>query len=185
MKKINKFVPNGITKGFTLVELLVVIAIVAVLAAVVVLIVNPLELTKRSRDAARLSDLANLQQAINLAMQEGTGAASQKWPACNSDAATDPGACSGKSTDSNARGTTGGGWVKVTFANQSNVTVPTLPVDPTNTLAMHYTYCGSGSKWIIKTALESEKEKPRMSNDGDSDNTSYAVGSDMTLACTY
>ena len=46
-------------KGFTLVELLVVIAIVAILAAVVVLIINPLELTRRGRDAARLTDLSN------------------------------------------------------------------------------------------------------------------------------
>ncbi|MBU0999767.1 prepilin-type N-terminal cleavage/methylation domain-containing protein, partial [Patescibacteria group bacterium] len=62
-------------KGFTLVELLVVIAIIAILAAVVVLIINPLELTRRGRDAARLTDLSNLQQAINVAVQEATGSA--------------------------------------------------------------------------------------------------------------
>lgn len=57
-------------QGFTLVELLVVIAIIAILAAVVILIINPLELIHRSRDATRMKDLDNLVQAINVSMQE-------------------------------------------------------------------------------------------------------------------
>lgn len=177
MKKFNR--------GFTLVELLVVIAIIAILAAVVMLIINPLELTRRTRDAARLSDLANLQQAINVALQEGT-AAGQRSPACNSDAA--PTDCTYESVGG-TRLTDGTGWVHVNFAGQSNVTVPTLPVDPTNSTAYHYRYCGNGTNWKIMAHLESDKEKPRVVTDGGTDNDavtgSFEVGSNMTLACTY
>ena len=59
-------------KGFTLIELIVVIVIVAILATVIVLVVNPMELTKRSKDAVRMTDLANLQQVINIDLQEAT-----------------------------------------------------------------------------------------------------------------
>ncbi|MCL5784705.1 MAG: prepilin-type N-terminal cleavage/methylation domain-containing protein [Patescibacteria group bacterium] len=177
-------------KGFTLVELLVVIAIIAILAAVVVLIINPLELTMRGRDAARLSDLMNLQNAINVALQEGSAAAQQS-PACNDNTATGV-TCGPNRTypsGANTRLTNGTGWVQINFAGQSNVTVPTLPVDPTNNGAAsteyHYTYCGDGAKWIIKARLESQQQRGKMSTDGDTDNNSYAVGSDMSLVCAY
>ncbi|MDD2823312.1 MAG: prepilin-type N-terminal cleavage/methylation domain-containing protein [Candidatus Daviesbacteria bacterium] len=177
-------------RGFTLVELLVVIAIIAILAAVVVLIINPLELTRRTRDASRLTDLANIQQAINVALQEGT-AAGQASPACNS--GTPDVTCTDNSIipagNTTKRLTNGGGWVSINFAGQSNVTVPTLPVDPTNTTPLHYTYCGSGTHWKIMTHLESEQQttapNDRRANDGGTDPLSYEVGSNMLLACTY
>lgn len=175
-------------RGFTLVELLVVIAIIAILAAVVVLIINPLELTRRTRDASRLTDLANIQQAINVALQEGT-AAGQQSPACNSNVANTT--CTDTSV-AGTRLTDGTGWVRVNFAGQSNVTVPTLPIDPTNTAGgtgLHYTYCGSGTNWKIMTHLESAQQttapNDRRAVDGGTDALSYEVGSNMLLACTY
>ena len=53
-------------KAFTLIELLIVVAIIAVLAIVVVLVLNPGQLLMQSRDSNRLSDLANIQTAMNL-----------------------------------------------------------------------------------------------------------------------
>ncbi len=52
-------------KGFTLLELLIVIAILAVLATITVLILNPNQLLKNSRNAKRISDL----EVINKALQ--------------------------------------------------------------------------------------------------------------------
>lgn len=188
------------TTGFTLVELLVVIAIVAILAAVVVLIINPLELTRRSRDAARLSDLANLQQAINVAAQEATTSGTDilcfggftSGSVCSED--TDP-------EGANTRSANGTGWVKVNLGTQKSVSVPTLPVDPINNADYHYTYCSNGSAWEIDTKLESEQQKPKMGTDGGPDaqhnevtgavpNGVYETGSDLSLigpsgACTY
>lgn len=167
--------------GFTLVELLVVIAIIAILAAVVVLIINPLELMKRSRDAARLTDLANLQTAINVAVQESTQ--TSQYIACNGVA----GDCTSNSF-SGTRVINGTGWVSINFTNQKSVSVPTLPIDPINSsgaTGFHYTYCGNGEKWMLETVLESDQQKKKMETDGGPSNTLYEVGSDMAMTCTY
>lgn len=161
-------------RGFTLVELLVVIAIIGILAAVVVLIINPLELTRRSRDAARLTDLANLQQAINVAVQEATGSAADIL--CYGTAAP----CTANS-ETGGRASNGTGWVKVNLSAQKSVSVPTLPVDPTNAGEYVYTYYSDGNGWEINTVLESIQQSVRMANDGGDDNSRYEVGSDLTL----
>lgn len=178
-------------QGFTLVELLVVIAIIAILAAVVVLIINPLELTKRGRDAARLSDLANLQNAINVAVQEATGSGAVDV-LCKS-TGTYP--CTG-SSHTGTRVTNGTGWSKVDLSTSNSVSVPTLPVDPINSAANHYTYCAAGDAWEIDTVLESEQQKGKMANDGGNENATdatgrYEVGSNLLLiapsggSCVY
>lgn len=170
--------------GFTLVELLVVIAIISILAAVVVLIINPLELTRRGRDAARLTDLANLQQAINVAVQEATSSAAAIL--CKD--TTTP--CNGSSS-TGTRSASGTGWVKVDLSSQQSVSVPTLPIDPTNSTTYHYTYCSDGTGWEINTVLESTKESGKMTTDGGNEDTKYEVGSKLGLiaasggSCTY
>lgn len=174
--------------GFTLVELLVVIAIIAVLAAVVVLIINPLELTRRSRDAARLTDLANLQQAINVAAQEATTSGTAILCAGGSyDATAKKCAGSSNSGDASVRKPDGSGWVKVDLGNQKSVSVPTLPIDPgANDVTYHYTYCSDGSAWEIDAKLESDQQSPKMKNtaDGGDDDALYEVGSNLTLTGT-
>lgn len=162
-------------KGFTLVELLVVIAIIAILAAVVVLIINPLELTRRGRDAARLTDLANLQQAINVAVQESTASGGQIL--CNGGGTT----CTGKSDDTSSRASDGTGWVKVNLGAQKSVSVPTLPADPTNNVTYHYVYCSKDDAWEINAKLESAQQAGKMTTDGGADDSTYEVGSDLTL----
>lgn len=178
--------------GFTLVELLVVIAIIAILAAVVVLIINPLELTRRGRDAARLTDLANLQQAINVAVQEATGSGTASLLCVGG---LSGGACSGESTGT--RTSDGTGWVKVNLSSQKSVSVPTLPIDPVNSTGatgFHYTYCSDGDAWEINAALESDQYKvqqKKAENDGGDDTALYEVGSKLSLimpsggSCTY
>lgn len=195
MRKTARFAARR-AQGFTLVELLVVIAIIAILAAVVVLIINPLELTRRSRDAARLTDLANLQQAINVAVQEATNSGSQIL--CNG--ANYP--CYGNSvTDS--RLSDGSGWIKVNLGTQQSVSVPTLPIDAINkndaANNFHYIYCadkptGQVDGWEINAKLESAQQADKMDKDGGDDPALYEVGSNLKLVgptgsaaatCTY
>lgn len=183
----------SLTRGFTLVELLVVIAIIAILAAVVVLIINPIELTKRGRDATRLSDLVNLQNAINVAVQEATGSSTEKLLCVGSTTGTGWN-CVGRSS-TGTQATDGSGWVKVNLGAQASVSVPTLPRDPINDDTNHYTYCAANDGWEINTALESLQQttapNDRRANDGGNDLTLYEVGSNLALiatsggSCTY
>ncbi len=158
--------------GFTLVELLVVIAIIAILAAVVVLIINPLELTRRSRDAARFTDLSNLQQAINVAVQEATGSATAIL--CMGGSAP----CNG-SSNTGTRGSDGTGWVKVDMSIQKSVSLPTLPIDPINDASHHYTYCSDGNAWEIDAVLEEkpkdEKKEEKKKTSGENTNPFLAL----------
>src|SRR5438270_10285970 len=62
-------------KGFTLIELLVVIAIIVILALTAFVVINPLELQRRSRDSVRISDLATINQAITAAVADSTDSA--------------------------------------------------------------------------------------------------------------
>lgn len=63
---------NNSKKGFTLLELLIVIAIIAILATVVVLVLNPAETLRKTRDAQRISDLATIKTALGLYLSSET-----------------------------------------------------------------------------------------------------------------
>lgn len=171
-------------RGFTLVELLVVIAIIAILALVVTLVINPVEWTKQGRDSGRLTDMASLQQAITLALQEATSSASQVL--CNGGSTP----CNG-SSHTGSRASDGSGWVKVNLSTQKNASLPTLPIDPTNTATYHYTYCSDGNTWEIDTVLESTKYADKMTTDGGNEIDKYEVGSTLGLiaasggSCVY
>lgn len=175
--------------GFTLVELLVVIAIIAILAAVVVLIINPLELTKRGRDAARLTDFANLQNAINVAVQEATSSGTASI-LCTNGFNNGASSCKGDS-NTGTRLADGTGWVAVNLSSQKSVSVPTLPIDPLNDITNHYTYCSDGSSWHMASKLESDQQKGKMKSDGGKNDDLYEVGSNLGLilatggTCTY
>jgi len=78
------------SKSFTLIELLITLGILGVLMAVVVITINPAEFLKQSRDTKRMSDISNLQTAINLYLFEGgslgtPGVTYISIPAANSD----------------------------------------------------------------------------------------------------
>lgn len=52
--------------GFTLLELLIVISIIAILSVALVLVLNPAEALKKSRDAQRISDLNTMKTALGI-----------------------------------------------------------------------------------------------------------------------
>lgn len=57
---------NKRKKGFTLLELLIVISIIAVLSVILILVLNPVETLRKSRDVQRMSDLATIKTAMGL-----------------------------------------------------------------------------------------------------------------------
>lgn len=53
-------------QGFTLLELLIVIGILAILGTIVILVLNPAETLRQTRDSQRISDLATIKSALGL-----------------------------------------------------------------------------------------------------------------------
>lgn len=136
---------------------------------------NATELSARSRDATRLADLANLNQAISVVFQEsisfGVGdfcRVSKKYP------------CFGSSI-TGTTATDGSGWVKINLSTQRNVSLPRLPKDPTNNTSYHYAYCANNDSWELNAVLESNQLASKMTTDGGDDPNKYEIGSDLTL----
>ena len=169
-------------KGFTLIELLVVIAILAVLATVVVIVLNPAELLKQSRDSSRISDIAAVNSAVALYIADvaspdldasnpnsfscGAGSA-PSTPSCTLSAATTPLGTGGSSrtcatitTTASSSLVSGVGWVPIVFTNiSSGSPLPKLPIDPINSGLFFYAYsCDSTNLTYELTArMESTK----------------------------
>ncbi|MFA5997413.1 MAG: type II secretion system protein [Candidatus Paceibacterota bacterium] len=147
--------------GFTLLELLIVISIIAILSVALVLVLNPAEALKKSRDAQRISDLSTLKTALGLYLTSTTtphlGGASDDTT-CK---ATPTGAYAsgdvvyyslvgaGTITDTTTDGgstsvpdpinvavpalTDGTGWIPVNFDSLTGGSpISNLPVDPSN-----------------------------------------------------
>ena len=145
-------------KGFTLLELLIVIGILAILATVAILIINPAELLRRSRDSARISDLNTLKSAIGLYLTDMripdldsnnvicstttgarstltisslplTGGTSLPSPSC----AATANANVRYATSATYTATDGTGWIPINFnAMSTKSPLASLPIDPTN-----------------------------------------------------
>lgn len=159
-------IPEGtLSKGriFTLAVLGGVLLILV--PALVILIINPMELTRKARDAARLSDFANIQGSINQAQLAGR-------PLCG----TEVSYCEGRS-DKGTNSVNGTGWVKVDLVGALSV----LPVDPVNNSNYYYRYCSNGSEWEMEMRPESEAMAAITIKDGGNNNAFYEVGSNLTV----
>lgn len=176
-------------RGFTLMEIIIVIALLAIIMTVAVIILDPVDLIRGSRDSNRISDLSSLQKAINLITQDSP--LLSKDILCNGEDYP----CGGRSSDTsyNARSIYGDGWIKINLSTQKGVIIPTLPQDPLNTDLYHYVYCannpGNKDGWEIDAVLESKQGVLRMQGDGGSDNNKYEVGTNLNLVgsapCNY
>jgi len=184
--------------GFTLIELLIVIGILAILTAAVVIVLNPAELLKQSRDSARMTDMASLHKTIQLAMTQNPtislGTASTVYLSLPDTSTT----CANLSLPTlptgysyhcvpTASSTTvnGQGWLPLDFSTSGIQNLAKLPLDPTNTSStgLYYTYIPdlTTNTYKFSAATESVKYIPRAQMDGGTSATAFEAGTDLTL----
>jgi hypothetical protein len=159
------------TSSFTLVELLIVIGILAILTAAIVILLNPSELLKQSRDSQRIQELSSLESSVPVLLTQNPsvslGTASSVYvsvpdtsPTCaNLGLPTLPvGYVYACATQANYRKTDGSGWLPVNFQSTNISSLQTLPVDPVNATSsgLFYSYM-PGVKFRVQTMLESNK----------------------------
>ncbi len=183
--------------SFTLIELLIVIGILAILTAAVVLILNPGELLKESRDSKRMTDVASISHAIQLLLSQAPsvnlGAASTVYISLPDTSVTCanlglPALPSGYSyhcvTAANETLANGNGWIPIDFTQSPIQNIAALPVDGTNASSsyLYYTYMTDGtSMWKISATAESAKYLTRSNNDGGDENGVFEAGNNMSL----
>lgn len=195
-------------EGFTLIELLIVIGILAFLAVVIVLVLNPAEILRKSRDQTRVSDISTIHSALTLFQADVSGGflgnssttyVSIPDPAATGGARSDCAsfglpslpagltyACTAPSAFHRVDGT---GWIPVDFTKVSfRAPLTTLPVDPLNSASggYYYTYTPGGS-WELTANMESNAfrsggEKDVEAKDGGDAPLRYEIGTNLALA---
>ncbi len=188
-------------KSFTLVEILIAVGIIAAVSVAAVLVLNPAELLKQSRDSSRILDLMTLNSALATfaAVNPGGffGLASTTYVSLvDSDATCSHLALPALPADqsyhcatstANFRNNDGTGWLPINFT-QMPFTPPVdqLPVDAVSSpgAGLYYTYSSPGKVWQAEmtAVLESAKYSPLMSSDGGVSDLFYEVGSNLNLA---
>lgn len=193
--------------AFTLIELLIVIGIIAILAVAVVLVLNPVELLRQSRDATRLSDMSTLSKSVQLYEEDiggSLGTASTTYLSIPDPLATSTAGdqcqglglpslssgwtyqCASSSTYKNVDGT---GWIPVNLKSASfGSSIGSLPVDPTNTTSsgLYYTYTpGAGFTYALTATMESQKYLTKATQDGGYDPARYETGTNLALVAQW
>jgi type II secretion system protein G len=127
-------------KGFTLIELLVVIAIIGLLATLAVVALQ--NARQKSRDAKRVSDIKQLQTALDLFYSD-----NNSYPA---------GAATLLGKDGTSDALCGDGFVAAgTPSCTANETyMDRVPADPVNTGTLIYQYTGAATTFGITFELE-------------------------------
>jgi prepilin-type N-terminal cleavage/methylation domain-containing protein len=160
MNTIYKKIAKSNKEGFTLLELLIVITIIAVLSVILILVIDPAETLKKSRDAQRISDLNTLKTAIGIyttgtstvflgsattsvPCKTGTGGGSYTQGvsrvfysvATGTVTATVDGGASSSIFNGGGAATDGTGWVPIYFDTLiSGSPISNEPLDPTNSV---------------------------------------------------
>jgi len=162
-KKFNA--PHKLLTGFTLVEILVVIFIIAILALVGVVFYRGQQ--AKARDTQRVSDLKNIQTAIELYIQSNP----EKLPP---GVDFDAGSANCGTSDIYGWGDTGTGYSPGIFEINRALAIPSdgtfmgdlssfmkegrLPLDPKDNGGYTYLYCRCGSSYVLASVMEKNQD---------------------------
>ncbi len=190
-------------QAFTLTELLTAIGIIAILATVAILILNPAELFKQSRDTQRISDLNQLDTLIS--RYQFSQISTKSLGSINTIYISIPDSDSGCAnlglsapgggysyacvTEVNVYNIDGTGWLPVNISAVGTGGISRLPIDLRNTTSsdLFYKYVTDGSTYELNVMFESEEfgnggSKDKVSVDGGDAPTVYETGSNLTIA---
>jgi prepilin-type N-terminal cleavage/methylation domain-containing protein len=181
---------NYFSKGFTLIELLVVVGILAILAIAALIAINPLESQRRSRDSARLQDMARLSASVEAFYNDnGIGDAT---------VGTLPASKQSKLEGSNIRSQgcgIGGSWLDVDVCaylkqvpldpqNARLISAVTTPTGTTRSdVTASYGFVFSNGNYEFCTYLEADKNR-QLLNDGGNGAAFFETGTQLALNCT-
>jgi len=187
------------TKAFTLIELLIVIGILAILATAVLLVINPVQLVKQSRDGNRMTEITQIDQALLLYQSFGGSSSSMgshnvvyiSLPSNEQDCGDLDlpdlvggyvYACKPSSTYRNIDGT---GWIPVDFTriqSQVGALFSYLPIDLVNSSESNLYYTYINGSWALSATLESERYlSTNAINDGGRSDTRFEVGNNLAM----
>lgn len=202
-----------VRRGFTLIELLITLTVLAILVITIVVILDPGEIFKKTRDTRRFADLQALRSAISFGIAAG---AALDLDGSNQNTCSDetgkavyvsiPSAVSmhlaptgwsfKQAPEAQLGDTDGGGWVPIDFTQlPGGSPLFNLPLDPRNeeTGSSHFFYsygCAKSSgKFELNARLESESFGPggkedRSKLDGGDVDTVYETGTDPKILPT-
>lgn len=129
---------NKNRQGFTLIEILIVVTIIGLLSSVVIVGLAPAQ--RRGRDARRLSDLKQVQSALELYYNK----------------------CGRYPGDSACAGTNPSDWGGLTTALKgANIGVNQVPNEPLSSKSYEYFTDTAGLSYVLKTTLE-DKDNPAL-----------------------
>ncbi len=175
------------TKGFTLIELLVTITMLAIIITIIVVLIDPAEIFRKTRDTRRMADLSAIRDALTYNIVSSGGTAD--LDGANSSSCSDEGSKSvyvsipaettmyaaptgwswRQAVKNSLAATNGAGWVPVNFQSFSGGSpIFNLPVDPRNVISTlpgqryFYSYAcrRSDSKFELNTRFESNEFGP-------------------------
>ncbi|MCL4358507.1 MAG: prepilin-type N-terminal cleavage/methylation domain-containing protein [Patescibacteria group bacterium] len=186
-------------KSFTLIEILIVLSIIAILAAVLILILKPGLIFAKARDAQRMTDLSNINNAVNIYLIDNPanfiGTSSIVYTSLP-DTSSTCGAWSNQLptlpsgwtyncvSTANYKNTNGTGWLPINFASDTMINLNQLPVDPSNNPPYYYTYIVNGG-YEFAAKLEYSNNTGLKSGAGQDGGLSwnyYEIGTNLSLA---
>jgi len=182
---------NNNHAGFTLLELLIVIAIIAILSVALIIVINPAETLKKSRDANRISDLNTIKTALGIYLTStttpnlgGAGIADSAADTVCTNSLTTPRSSTTTVTAGQMVDGAPTNWITVNLNSlTSGSPISNLPLDPLNSGIYGYTYkCNNATKTFeVSATLESAEYAGKMTTDGGNEATRYEVGTNTQL----
>ena len=198
-------------KGFTLIELLIVIGILAVLATTVLLVINPAQMVKQSRDANRITEINQINKAMLLFQSFGGSSTNMGTHGKVYISIPDPTLAAGQTSDcgystgnpldlptlggeyeyqcSNPidyRNIDGTGWIPVDLTSvqsSAGTLFSSLPIDPINSTEIDdFYYTYIVGSWALSATLESDKYLTTTAiNDGGESDTRFEMGNNLAI----